>query len=43
VANHEFVQQGLHATQKKHVQFADYAETKIRHFHELLGERIERP
>ena len=36
-ANLRWVQQGLHATQKPCVQFAEYAETKIRHFHELLG------
>jgi phenylpropionate dioxygenase-like ring-hydroxylating dioxygenase large terminal subunit len=39
-ANLKYVQQGLHATSRKCIQFADYAETKIRHFHELLGKWV---
>lgn len=30
------VQRGLHASSHEFVQFGDYGETKIRHFHQLL-------
>lgn len=35
------VQKGLHATGKKHIQFADYNELKLRHFHQVLDRYIE--
>ena len=41
--NLPYVQQGLHATAKEHVQFADYNETKPRHMHMLIDEWIARP
>ena len=40
--NLPYVQQGLHASSRGYVQFADYNETKPRHFHQLLDEWIER-
>ena len=43
VANMQFVQQGLHATRRTHIQLSHYNETKIRHFHQLLEDWIERP
>jgi hypothetical protein len=43
IRNLPYVQQGLNATKKTHVQFAHYAETKIRHFHMLLEEWVSRP
>lgn len=30
------VQRGLHITRREYVQFGEYGETKIRHFHKLL-------
>lgn len=36
------VQAGLEATQRDEVLFASYQETKLRHFHGLLGQWIER-
>jgi len=43
VHNLPSVQAGLKTMQQKHVIFADYGETKPRHFHELLEEWINRP
>ncbi len=43
VYNMPRVQKGLHAMKQPHVIFADYGETKLRHFHQLLDEWIERP
>ncbi len=40
--NLPYVQQGLHASGRGYVQFADYNETKPRHFHQLLEEWIGR-
>jgi len=37
------VQAGLKAMKQPFVIFADYGETKIRHFHALLEEWIEKP
>ena len=37
MANLAKVQRGLHAARHTHVTFARYQETKIRHFHALLG------
>ena len=36
------VQLGLHATSKEFVQFGNYGETKIRHFHQLLENWVSR-
>jgi phenylpropionate dioxygenase-like ring-hydroxylating dioxygenase large terminal subunit len=36
------VQRGLHAARHSHVTFARYQETKIRHFHTLLGRWIQK-
>jgi len=36
------VQRGLHAARHSHVTFARYQETKIRHFHALLGRWIQK-
>jgi phenylpropionate dioxygenase-like ring-hydroxylating dioxygenase large terminal subunit len=36
------VQRGLHAARHSHVTFARYQETKIRHFHTLLGRWLQR-
>ena len=36
------VQLGLHATKKELVQFGNYGETKIRHFHQLLDNWVSR-
>ena len=41
--NLPFVQQGLHATQRPALQLASYNETKLRHFHKLLDEWVQRP
>jgi hypothetical protein len=35
------VQRGLHAARHSHVTFARYQETKIRHFHTLLGRWLQ--
>lgn len=35
-------QRGLETTQKTHVQLAHYNESRLRHFHRLLGEWMER-
>jgi len=40
--NLPYVQEGLHATAKEHVQFADYNETKPRHLHMLIDDWINR-
>jgi nitrite reductase/ring-hydroxylating ferredoxin subunit len=37
------VQKGLHVLKQPHVIFADYGETKPRHFHRLLDEWIQKP
>ena len=37
------VQKGLRTTKRSHVIFADYGETKLRHFHALLEEWIGKP
>ncbi len=42
VANMQFVQQGLHATRRTHIQLSHYNETKIRHFHQLLEDWVGR-
>jgi hypothetical protein len=36
------VQRGLHAARHTHVTFARYQETKIRHFHTLLGRWLKK-
>jgi hypothetical protein len=36
------VQRGLHAARHSHVTFARYQETKIRHFHVLLGRWVQK-
>ena len=41
--NLPFVQQGLHATKMEKLQLASYGETKLRHFHKLLDEWIQKP
>jgi len=41
--NLPFVQEGLHATAKANLQLASYNETKLRHFHKLLDEWIQKP
>jgi len=41
VGNMQYVQQGLHATQRQTIQLSDYNETKIRHFHDLLEKWLE--
>jgi phenylpropionate dioxygenase-like ring-hydroxylating dioxygenase large terminal subunit len=43
VRNLPYVQEGLHATAKEHLQFADYNETKPRHLHMLMDEWIAKP
>jgi nitrite reductase/ring-hydroxylating ferredoxin subunit len=43
VANLPYVQKGLKTTREKTVVFGDYGESKIRHFHQLLDEWIEKP
>ncbi len=43
VANLPLVQRGLKAMRQPFVVFGDYGETKIRHFHELLEQWIEKP
>jgi phenylpropionate dioxygenase-like ring-hydroxylating dioxygenase large terminal subunit len=43
VYNMPRVQKGLRTMKQPHVIFADYGETKLRHFHELLEEWIRRP
>ena len=40
--NLPYVQQGLYASARDYVQFADYNETKPRHFHQILDEWINR-
>jgi hypothetical protein len=37
------VQEGLHATCMANLQLASYNETKLRHFHKLLDEWIQKP
>jgi hypothetical protein len=37
------VQKGLRAMKQPRVIFADYGETKLRHFHALLEEWIKKP
>lgn len=39
--NLPFVQAGLQASAKDHVQLADYNELKLRHFHELYGKWLD--
>ncbi len=41
--NLEAVQKGLRATRKKGISFSVYQESKIRHFHQLLGEWVAKP
>ncbi len=43
VHNMPEVQAGLKTMKQPHVMFADYGETKIRHFHELLQHWIDKP
>ena len=43
IRNLPYVQEGLHATAKEHLPFADYNETKPRHLHQLIDEWIARP
>jgi nitrite reductase/ring-hydroxylating ferredoxin subunit len=43
VYNMPRVQKGLRAIKQREVIFADYGETKLRHFHQLLEEWIRRP
>jgi hypothetical protein len=42
VANLPHVQKGLKTTREKTVVFGEYGESKIRHFHQLLDEWIEK-
>jgi phenylpropionate dioxygenase-like ring-hydroxylating dioxygenase large terminal subunit len=37
------VQLGVETTQRSHIQLSSYNESKLRHFHELLGRWVERP
>ena len=41
VRNMAFVYDGMKATARECVRFADYNETKIRHFHQLYGEWVD--
>ena len=41
VRNMAFVYDGMKATARECVRFADYNETKIRHFHDLYGKWVE--
>jgi len=43
IANMQWVQAGMHATKRTHLQLSDYNETKLRHFHKLLEDWIEKP
>jgi hypothetical protein len=43
ILNMPKVQAGLKAMKQPYVIFADYGESKIRHFHALLEEWIEKP
>ncbi len=43
VVNMPYVQKGLKTMKQPYVIFADYGETKPRHFHELLEEWINKP
>jgi len=43
VVNLPWVQKGLKTMKQPYVIFADYGETKPRHFHKLLDEWLERP
>jgi len=43
VVNMPYVQKGLKTMKQPYVIFADYGETKPRHFHELLNQWIEKP
>ena len=41
--NLPYMQEGLYATAKSHLQLSDYNETKPRHLHMLIDEWIARP
>ena len=43
VVNMPYVQKGLKTMKQPYVIFADYGETKPRHFHKLLQEWIDKP
>ena len=43
VVNMPYVQKGLKTMKQPYVIFADYGETKPRHFHKLLNEWLEKP
>jgi len=43
VHNMLHVQKGLRAMKQPHLIFVDYGESKIRHFHALLDEWIQKP
>ena len=43
IVNMPYVQQGLKSMKVPEVIFANYGETKPRHFHKLLNEWIEKP
>jgi len=43
VVNLPWVQKGLKTMKRPHVIFADYGETKLRHFHQLLERWIAKP
>ena len=43
VYNMPRVQKGLRTMKQPHVIFADYGESKLRHFHALLEEWIQKP
>jgi hypothetical protein len=43
IRNLPYVQDGLNATAKENLQFADYNETKPRHLHMLLDDWIAKP
>jgi hypothetical protein len=40
--NLAFVFEGLKATAREHIRLSDYNELKLRHFHQLYGEKVGR-
>ena len=42
VVNLPHVQKGMKSIKSKEIVFANYGETKIRHFHKLLKEQLAR-
>ena len=43
VVNMPYVQKGLKTMKQPYVIFADYGETKPRHFHKLLNDWLDKP